>query len=477
MNQRTNKMTIEQINAQYGKIPPQCCDLEEAVLGALMLEAEAFENIDSILSEVSFYKETHQKIFRTIKSMHDRNKPIDLMMVTREIINLNLLDEIGGPMYITQLTSKVASAAHIAFHARIIQQKFVQRELIRIGTMIQTQAYDDTQDVDDLLAFAESSIENLSNGSGGADGCKSTEAVAEKTIEELKEDYEKAKEGKLIGIPTGFFELDKGTSGWRSPNFIILAARPSVGKTSLMLRFIVVAAKAGFWVNVYGYEMNSEDLYRIILSGESGVSRTKVRDAKFTELDWDEINRANQILRKLPILWYDKSDIKSGKIKSNTKKNIKSGKCDMVFADYLQLIPPEEESKIREQQISKISRTLKSVTLDCHVPLMALAQLNREVETRGAGAKPRKGDLRESGSLEQDTDIILFPFKDENDDLILSIAKHRRGKCYDIPIRANEDMTQFYDMNPQYEDYPDIQNVSSKMPVNSNFEYEDDKPF
>ena len=466
MNYQKSKISIEQINAQYGKIPPQAVEVEEAVLGALMLERDAFEKIEQILTVESFYKEEHQKIFSTIESLAKRNKVIDLLTVTQELKDNNLLDVIGGPLHITQLTGLVSSAAHIEHHARIIKQKFMQREIIRISTQIQTMAYDDTQDVDDLLEFFEMEVDAVSDSMSGAEEGKTSSQVAKNALKEIEEDCKKAKDGRMIGIDTGFYELNKSTGGWRSPNFIILAARPGVGKTSLMLHFAITAAKAGHWVNIYGYEMMSEDSFRIALAGEADVNRTKLRDGKLDELDWVKINRAISILEKLPILWYDKSDIKSGRIKSNTKKNIKAGKCEIVFADYLQLIPAEEKKIIREQQIGEISRMLKSITTLCKIPVMALAQLNRDIEKRGKSAEPIDADLRESGSLEQDSDIIIFPFRDENNDFILKISKHRRGKRGYIPIHANEEMTKFYDIDNLA---PEEFAVSAPMPINSGF--------
>jgi len=439
---------IDQINAHYGKIPPQAIDLEEAVLGALILENDAYDKISDIISVKSFYKEEHQKIYNEIELLHKSDKRTDLMIITNELRNKGILELVGGVMFIMQLSNKVASASHIEFHARIIKQKFVQREIIRISTEIQTLAYDDTQDVSDLLTLMESELDLLNNGMNGSDEGRTSKEVAKSALKEIEEDYKKAQKNELSGIDTGFYELNKATGGWKSPNFIILAARPGVGKTSLMLKFAITAAKAGIWVNIYGYEMLSEDLFRIVLSGEADINRSNLRDGKLEQSDWGKINNTIGILENLPIIWYDKSDIKSGKIKTNTKKNVKDGKCSMVFADYLQIIPPEEDKTNREQQISKISRNLKQITTQCKVPVMALAQLNRDIDRR-AGHEPVLGDLRESGSLEQDADMVIFPYIDEIDENIsefrLKIAKHRRGKCGDFEIKANEDMTRFWD--------------------------------
>lgn len=464
-----DRNNIENINAEYGKIPPQAIDLEEAVLGALILENDAYDKISDILNVKSFYKEEHQIIFKEIDLLHKSDKRTDLMIITNELKNKNLLESVGGIMEIMKLSSVVANAAHIEFHARIIKQKFIQREIIRISTQIQTLAYDDTQDVDDLLTLMDSELDLLNNGMNGSSEGKTSKEVAKSTLKEIEEDYKKAKKNELSGIPTGFYELDKATGGWKSPNFIILAARPGVGKTSLMLKFIIVAAKAGFWCNVYGYEMLSEDLFRIIIAGEADINRTNLRDGKLDEGDWFKINNAVGVLEMLPIIWYDKSDIKSGKIKSNTKKNVKDGKCSMVFADYLQIIPPEEEKANREQQISKISRNLKQITTQCRIPVMALAQLNRDIEKRSS-QEPVLGDLRESGSLEQDADIVLFPFIDgdeNNKEFWLKFGKHRRGRCGKFEIKANDDMTRFWDESIYSE--PEILSNTGQFKPNNNF--------
>lgn len=472
MNQKyqiNNQNSIDQINAQYGKIPPQAIDLEEAVLGALILENDAYDKISDIISVKSFYKEEHQKIYNEIELLHKSDKRTDLMIITNELRNKGLIEQVGGIMVIMQLSSKVANAAHIEFHARIIKQKFIQREIIRISTQIQTLAYDDTQDVSDLLTLMESELDLLNSGMNGSDEGRTSKEVAKSALIEIREDFVKAQNNQLSGLPTGFYELNKATGGWKSPNFIILAARPGVGKTSLMLKFIIVAAKAGFWCNVYGYEMLSEDLFRIILSGEAEINRSNLRDGKLTDLDWIKINNAVGILEKLPIIWYDKSDIKSGKIKTNTKKNVKDGKCSMVFADYLQIIPPEEDKKNREEQISKISRNLKSITTQCKIPVMALAQLNRDIEKR-ANQEPQLSDLRESGSLEQDSDIVIFPYLDGQEgqqEFRLKIAKHRRGKKGDFEIKANEDMTRFWD-ETEYLEEPTV-SVNGQFKPNTSF--------
>jgi replicative DNA helicase len=437
--------TIDQINAALGKIPPQAADIEDAVIGALMLEADAYTRIENIISAGAFYKPESNIIFQTVKSLTEKGQAVDLLTVTQSLISTNQIDAAGGFLRVTQLTDKVATAAHIEAHARIIQQKFIQREVIRVSSTIQTMAYDDSIDIDDLLDFMSAQADALADGMQTADNGKTSAQVAKSAIKEIEEDCIKAQSGKLAGINTGFYELNRATGGWRAPNLVILAARPGIGKTSLMLHFILAAAKAGFWVNIYGYEMLSEDLFRIVLSGEADINRSDLRDGRIKESDWQKINRATATLEKLPIIWYDQAEIKSGRIKSITKKNRKAGKCDIVFVDYLQIIPPEDEKVNREQQISKISRTLKSITTICKIPLMALAQLNREIENKPEGTRPVLANLRESGSLEQDADMVIFPYRNADSQFILTIAKHRRGRKGDIEIQANEEMTRFWD--------------------------------
>jgi len=460
--------------AMYGKIPPQAIEVEEAVLGALILENDSFEKVSDILTAKCFYKEDHQKIFNEIEILHRSDKRTDQLIIIQELKNKNILDDVGGVMAICGLSNKVASAAHIEFHARIIKQKFIQREIIRISTEIQTLAYDDTQDISDLLNLMNSELDSLNNGMNNSYDGKTSKEVAKSTMKEIEEDYKKAKENKLSGIDTGFYELNKATGGWKSPNLIILAARPGVGKTSLMLKFIITAAKAGFWCNVYGYEMLSEDLCRIILTGESDINRSRLRDGKIEEYEWEKLNKIVGNFENLPIIWYDKSDIKSNKIKMNTKNNIKEGKCQMVFVDYLQIVPPEDDKKNREEQISKISKNLKSITTLYKIPVMALAQLNREIERR-SNPKPIKSDLRESGALEQDADIIIFPYMvnedDQNREFRLNIGKHRRGRTGDFEIKFNDDMNRFWDET----EYKNDEYLKPNINPNKSF-YEIDKP-
>lgn len=442
---KNNQKSMDDINAQLGKIPPQAIDVEKAVLGALMLERDAFHRISDVIDTASFYRDEHQKIFECIKKLSGENKPVDLLTVTRALIDMNLLDVIGGPMYVTELTSKIASAAHIEHHAKIIAQKFIQRELIRISSEIQVESYDDTSDIDDLINNARTKLNDVDNLILCSNSGQTSQVVASDALKELEKDCIATRSGVSPGVSTGLHHLDEVTGGWRKTNLIILAARPSVGKSSLALHFAYTAAKNGVWVNFYGLEMKNHDYFRILLSSLSGIPRSDIRDGNLTEEQWRQINEATGILEKLPIIWNDNPSISASHVRSNTIRNKRAGRCGLVIIDYLQLMKPSDKKAIREQQIADMSRTLKETGMECDIPMIALSQLNRDVEKR-SDKEPGLSDLRESGAIEQDADAVLFIWDPEEPKL--KIGKNRRGKIGRINFWANREKTVFADHEP-----------------------------
>ncbi len=435
----------------FGRIPPQAVDVEEAVLGALMLERDAFEAVQDILDSNSFYHDEHQKIFEAIKYLSTHKQPVDLLMVTQELKNRNQLDEVGGPFYITQLTSRVASAAHIEFHARIITQKYIQRELIRVSSEIQVKAYDATIDIDDLIDFSEKAVTSVSSSTGTTDTGTLNSVVISDACREIEADCINAQKGKISGITTGFRTLDDFIGGWKSATLAIIAARPGMGKTSEALFHAKIAAMNGKWVNFFSMEMSKTDLIKILISGQSGVSRGKIRDGRIDESDWHKINSSIAEIENLPIIWNDRAGMTISQIKNIIRKNRKNGKCDIVFVDYLQLIAPTDKKVIREQQIAEISRILKEISLNENIPVICLSQLNREAEQ----VEPKPSHLRESGAIEQDADIILFPWRPgyngataqgqpiPENEIKLIVGKNRRGRRGSFKIYANDEMTNF----------------------------------
>ena len=463
-NQKERKNSLDEINVQYGKLPPQAIQVEEAVLGALMLEKDAINNVSGIIDTMSFYKDEHQKIFEAIKNIADKQKPVDLLTVTQYLKDNNLIDEVGGIGHIMQLTSRVASAAHIEFHARTIAEKFIQREMIRISSQIQSKAYDDTIDVSDLIDFSRSELSQIDNFIVCANPGKTTKVVAKKALEDLEADVKMNNEGQAPGITTGLNDLDRSTGGWRNTNLITIAARPGVGKTSFALYEAVVAARKGEWVNFYGLEMKSEDLFRILLSGETDIDRSSIRDGKIEEAEWEKINIAVGELEKLPILWIDDPDMNINQIVANTRRNKKAGKCDMVIVDYLQLVQPSDKKTIREQQIAEITRKLKQTALREDIPIIELSQLNRDIDKR-TDKEPSLSDLRESGAIEQDSDVVIFLYEKEGT-IKLKISKNRRGKKGHPDFWSNDEKTHFSDNPP--DDRP-----FEHLPVNEDFQNEE----
>jgi len=422
-----------------GKIPPQAIDTEMAVLGALLLESDALGAVSHIIDEASFYRMEHRLIFSTIKGIAAKGKPVDMLIVTRALADGGKLEEVGGPLYITRLTSNVASAAHIEHHARIIAEKYYQRETISKATELINLAYSG-EDVDVLSSKWKSSGENLEDVFTIVDTGSHIREVLKTTVHEIERDCQRVKENRTPGIPTGFKQLDGSTGGWKPGNLIILAARPGVGKTSFALHFSMIAARAGYWVNIYSLEMNKEDLTRIVLAKESGVYRSDIRDGYLKQSDWDKLNSAITEIEKLPILFKDAAGMTVEQIRASIHQNRKNGRCDFAMVDYMQLVKSSQNKAIRELEVSEISRTLKTAALAENIPILALSQLNREADNQPA----RLSHLRESGAIEQDADLVIFLSSAEGK-IRLSVAKHRRGKTGEMDVYPNSDMTQFSD--------------------------------
>jgi len=471
------QFNIEQINAQYGKLPPQAVDVEEAVLGALMLERDAYVTVADIVDTPSFYKEEHQKIFDAIKKLSGNEKPVDLLMVTQELKDREQLDEIGGPGYITQLTRRVASAAHIEFHARIIAQKFIQRELIRVSSEIQTKSYDDTIDVDDLIDFSESSLFQVAEGN-----IKKETRPIKPVLNEAIQQIEKARNQKdgLSGVPSGFTALDRITSGWQRTDLIIIAARPAMGKTAFVLSMARnMAVDHNRPVAVFSLEMSSLQLVNRLIAAETELGAEKIKTGKLEEYEWHQLNQRIKSLDNAPLFIDDTPALSIFELRAKCRRLKMQHNIEVIIVDYLQLMTAGSDSRgSREQEVSMISRSLKAIAKELDVPILALSQLNRSVESR-EGKRPQLSDLRESGAIEQDADIVTFIHRpdyygiteDESGNSLLGvaeiiIAKHRNGATADIHLRFKKELAKFMDMEPFATGFGgDAQTFSSKMNV------------
>ena len=457
----TNQFNIEQINAQYGKLPPQAVEVEEAVLGALMLERDAYVTVADFIDTKSFYKEEHQKIFDAIKKLSGNEKPVDLLMVTQELKDRNQLEEIGGLAYITQLTRRVASAAHIEFHARIIAQKFIQRELIRVSTEIQSKSYDDTMDVDDLIDFSESSLFQIAQGN-----IKKETVPIKPLLNEAILQNEKAKNQKegLSGVPSGFTALDRITSGWQKTDLVIIAARPSMGKTAFVLSMArEMAVTHNKSVALFSLEMSSIQLVTRLIASETELGSQKLKSGRLEDWEWEHLNRKISSLDKAPIFIDDTPALSIFEFRAKCRRLKMQFDIEVVIVDYLQLMTAGADNKgSREQEVSTISRSLKAIAKELNIPILALSQLNRSVESR-EGKRPQLSDLRESGAIEQDADLVLFIHRpeyygiteDDSGNSLLGvaeiiIAKHRNGATGDVHLSFKKELAKFSDMENQF---------------------------
>ncbi|MBK8426681.1 MAG: replicative DNA helicase [Lewinellaceae bacterium] len=383
-------------NYVFGKVQPQAIPLEEAVLGALMLDRDALPMVMDALRPESFYLEAHQHIYRAIIRLFERSNPVDLLTVTEELRKGGDLDKVGGPYYLVELSNRVASAANIEYHARIIAQKHIQRELINVSTKTIKNAYEDTTDVFDLLDEAEKGLfaitQNNLSRSYESMGALSSKVL--KLIEEVSK-----KEDGLTGVPTGFTELDRLTSGWQSSDLIIVAARPGMGKTSFVLAVALNAARDfNKGVALFSLEMASTQLVQRLISMEAEISGSKMRNGKLEDYEWQQLQSTVERLNSVPIFIDDTPAINIFELRAKCRRLKQQHDIQLVVIDYLQLMTGGGESTKngnREQEISSISRALKSLAKELSVPVIALSQLSRAVETRGGSKRPQLSDLRE----------------------------------------------------------------------------------
>ncbi|MCP4552887.1 MAG: replicative DNA helicase, partial [Bacteroidetes bacterium] len=430
---------------EHGKVPPQAVDLEEAVLGAIMLEKDALTQVIDILKPNLFYKEAHQIIFSSIVRLFGKSEPVDILTVTNELKNSGELEIIGGPFYITQLTNRIASAANVEFHSRIISQKFIQRELIRISSEIIKDAFEDTTDVFDLLNRAEQNLFAVSEGNlrRNYDDMQSLLTDAIKEIEAAKD-----QEGHLRGIPSGFTELDRVTNGWQQSDLVILASRPGMGKTAFVLSMARNAAiEFNKSIAFFSLEMSSIQLVTRLISSETQLSADKLKKGDLAGHEWEQLHTKINSLTDAKLLIDDTPALTVFELRAKCRRLKAQHNIDMVIIDYLQLMSGSGDAKgNREQEISTISRSLKAMAKELDMPIIALSQLSRAVETRGGSKKPILSDLRESGAIEQDADMVLFIYRPEYYKIDVDedgnstagiaeiiIAKHRNGALKDIP--------------------------------------------
>ncbi|MEJ7694116.1 replicative DNA helicase [Daejeonella sp.] len=459
---RRNRLST--IASGLGKLPPQALDLEEAVLGALMLEKDALSAVIDILKPDVFYKDSHQKIFEAIQFLFQKSSPIDILTVTAQLRQQGDLEMIGGAYYITELTNRVASAANIEYHARIISQKFIQRELIRISTEIISNAYEDTTDIFDLLDHAEKNLFDIAQNNLRRDSRKMDDIIRE-SLENLEKIKDKV--DGLTGVPSGFTALDRITSGWQPSDLVIIAARPAMGKTAFVLSCARNAAvQFGKPVVFFSLEMSSVQLVNRLISGETEIEQEKIRKGHLAEWEWQQLHSKIGKLTEAPLFIDDTPALNIFEFRAKCRRLKAQYDIQMIIIDYLQLMHGKSDGKggNREQEIGSISRALKSVAKELNVPVLALSQLSRAVENRPGGSKkPMLSDLRESGSIEQDADMVLFLYRPEYYGLTedeqgrstvgigeVIVAKHRNGETGSVPLRFVGKFVKFVDLEEDF---------------------------
>ena len=445
--------------AEIANIPPQAIELEEAVLGALMLEANSIITVQEYLTEDSFYKEEHRTIYRAINSLSQEEKPIDIYTVTERLKSRRELTKVGGAVYLAQLTQKVGAAANIEFHARIIAQKFVQRSLITSAVEIQRRSYDNSVDVNDLIGFAEQEVLKITE-THVKRSVQNSSSILKKTLEQIEQAGKN--DSAYSGICSGFAALDNVTLGWQPSDLIIVAARPSMGKTAFVLSMARnMAVNYSVPVAFFSLEMSSTQLMTRLIVAESGLDSKKVRSGKLSAEDWQRLHIATKPLGAAPLYIDDTPALSVFEFRSKARRLHHQG-VRLIIVDYLQLMTLGTQSSNgnREQEVAHISRTLKAIAKELNVSIIALSQLSRATEARGGTKRPQLSDLRESGAIEQDADVVAFIHRPEYYGFLtgenqestagvaeIILAKHRNGEVTDVKLKFINSQARFTDLD------------------------------
>ncbi|WP_299104395.1 replicative DNA helicase [uncultured Tenacibaculum sp.] len=446
------------ISLEKGKLPPQALDLEEAVLGAMMIDKKGIDEVIDILHPDAFYDKRHQEIYEAVYMLFQNSEPIDLLSVSNQLKKNGKLDIAGGDFYLIGLTQKVASSAHIEFHSRVILQKYIQRKLITISSEIIENAYDETVDVFDLLDDAEGKLFEVTQGNLKK-GAERADSLVQQSINKIQEIS--TKEG-MSGLATGFTKLDALTSGWQPSDLIIIAARPGMGKTAFVISMAKnMAIDFNHAVAVFSLEMSSVQLITRMISSETGLTSEKLRKGNLEPHEWEQLNVKVKKLSDAPIFIDDTPALSIFDLRAKARRLVSQHGVKILIIDYLQLMTAGGAGGNREQEISTISRNLKALGKELDIPVIALSQLSRSVETRGGSKRPLLSDLRESGAIEQDADIVSFIFRPEyygmtewdDDDHSpcegqgeFIVAKHRNGGLDNIRLKFTGHLAKFSDL-------------------------------
>ncbi|MDR2980330.1 MAG: replicative DNA helicase [Bacteroidales bacterium] len=483
--------TIDSSLATIGKLTPQAIDFEEAVLGALMIDSSAVSIIIDFLDYRMFYKEAHQHIYKAAFDLFSEMQPIDLLSITNKLRKAGQLEVVGGVSYLASLTNSVASSANIEYHARIVMEKYVLRELIGKCNGIIKEAYDESNDVLQLLDKAETELFNIIQNNFKRDS-KELNLVVKKALDELTEIRNQG--GAFHGVPTGIQAIDEKTGGWQKSDLIILAARPGMGKTSFVLSIARNAAiDHNTAVAFFSLEMSATQLVHRLFAIESGIPAEKISKGKLTDSEWIVLMEKIRTLNNEKLIIDDTPALSVFDLRAKCRRLKHQHDIQLIIVDYLQLMQGDSDGSQkgkgnREQEISYISRSLKALAKDLQVPVIALSQLSREVEKRAGTKRPQLSDLRESGSIEQDADMVLFIYRPEyyqletfednmpsNGLAELMVQKNRHGSTDNIRVRFQSQFTRFCDVEANYQLSSPSAGISNNTEFTINASFNDDE--
>jgi len=461
---KTNRTQSAPIDNTYGHLQPQALDIEKVVLGALMIDKDAFSVVSEILHPETFYEPAHQMIYEAIRNLNVEQRPVDILTVREELLRNGTLEKVGGAPYIYELSSMVASSANIEYHAKILQQKFMARQLISYASVLETDAFDPATDVDELMQRAEGMLFQLSQKNMLQDYVPMG-SVLNRAIEIMQKAAANA--GGMSGLESGFTALDKITSGWQKSDLVIIAGRPAMGKTSFALSIAKnIAIDFDKPVAFFSLEMNNVQLINRIISNVCEITGSHILSGQLTNDEWSRFDKNVPRMQSAPLYVDDTPGLSVFELRTKARRLVREKNVQLIMIDYLQLMNANGmKFNSRQEEVSTISRSLKGLAKELDIPIIALSQLNRTVENRdGAdGKRPQLSDLRESGAIEQDADIVLFVHRPEyyhiyedakGNDLRgkaqIIIAKHRKGATDDVTLTFRGEYTRFQNVEESY---------------------------
>ena len=453
------------IDTSFGHLQPQAIDIEKVVLGALMIDKDAFTVVSEIIKPETFYEARHQKIYEAVQSLNLQEKPVDIMTVTEELRHKGTLEDVGGPAYVVELSSQVASSAHIEYHAHILAQKFLARQLIQFASMIETDAFYETVDVDDLMQKAEGALFEISQKNMLQDYVQ-IDTIVDQAHQLLLQASNR--EGGLTGVPSGFRKLDDITAGWQPSDLVIIAGRPAMGKTSFALSIAKnVAIDYRKPIAFFSLEMNNVQLVNRLISNVCSIPGNKILNGQLTPDEWERFDSNIRKMQGAPIYVDDTPGLSIFELRTKARRLVREHGIELLMIDYLQLMNANGmRFNSRQEEVSTISRSLKGLAKELNIPVLALSQLSRAVEQRDGpeGKRPQLSDLRESGAIEQDADMVLFVHRPEYYHILqdekgndlhgmaqIIIAKHRKGATGDVLLNFRGEYTRF--SNPEDIDF------------------------